>query len=168
MEFDQVIKIRRSIRKFKKEMPNMRLIEQCIEAACYAPSAHNMQPWKFVIVTDKQKIEALSKTQRYSAFLINAPVVIVVVGDEKLSRHWIEDCSNATMLLLLKAAELGLGACWNAVYSPETTEREHYVKNVLGIEEKHLRVLCNVGIGWPDEEPAAKKIKSVDEVIIRK
>jgi len=167
MQLDEAIRARRSIRKYKKEKPDMELIKKCIEAACWAPSAHNAQPWKFVIVTEKEKIRALSRTQKWSAFLVDAPCVIVVLADETKSRHWIEDCSCAVMLLMLKASELGLGTCWNAVYMPENTAREEYVKKVLGIENKNLRVLCNIGIGWPAEKPKPKQIKSFDEVIIK-
>lgn len=167
MELDKAIATRRSIRKFKKQVPGMKLIKKCIEAACHAPSAHNRQPWKFAIVEDPEQIEKLSKTQQWSAFLAGAPIVIVVLADESISAgaHWIEDCSNATMLLLLKANELGLGACWNAVYSPENKKREEYVKKILGVKDKGLRVLCNIGIGFPDEKPSKKKIKSFDEAV---
>lgn len=167
MEFDKIIEKRRSIRKYKKEKPDIKIIKRCIEAACHAPSAHNMQTWKFAIVTDIKKIEELSKTQKWSAFLVEAPYVIVVLADGTKSSHWFEDCSCAVMLLMLKAVDLGLGTCWNAVYSPENTKREEYVKNILGIKNKNLRVLCSIGIGWPDEKPAAKKVKSFDEVVLK-
>jgi nitroreductase len=167
MEFSKVIEARRSIRKYKKEMPSDDLIKQCIEAACYAPSAQNSQPWKFVIVKDREKILALSKTQPYSAFLVNAPVVIVALAEEEKSpRHWVEDLSCAIMLLMLKAAELGLGTCWNAVYSPESQKREEYVRNLLGIPKKY-RVLANIGLGFPDEKPGKKKVKSFEEAVLK-
>ena len=165
MELSEAIIARRSIRKYKREVPSDDLIKQCIEAACYAPSAKNSQPWKFVIVKDREKISALSKTQPYSAFLANAPVVIVALAEEEKSpRHWIEDLSCAIMLLMLKAAELGLGTCWNAVYSPENQKREEYVRKLLGIPEKY-RVLANIGLGFPDEKPGKKKIKSFEEAV---
>jgi nitroreductase len=166
MEVSEAIETRRSIRKYRKEVPSDNLIKQCIEAACYAPSAHNSQPWKFVIVKEKEKIEALSKTQPYSAFLYNAPVVIVALAEEQKSpRHWVEDLSCAIMLLMLKAHGLGLGTCWNAVYSPENQKREDYVRKVLGISNKY-RVLANVGLGFPDEKPGKKKVKDFEEATL--
>ncbi|MEM5835038.1 MAG: nitroreductase family protein [Candidatus Aenigmatarchaeota archaeon] len=164
MELLEVIKKRRSIRKYKKEAPSDELIKKCIEAACYAPSSRNSQPWKFLIVKDKEKILALSKTQPYSAFLANAPVVIVALAEEEKSpRHWVEDLSCAIMLLMLRATDLGLATCWNAVYSPENKEREDYVRKVLKISTKY-RVLANIALGYPDEKPSEKKIKSFEEV----
>lgn len=166
MELSEVIEKRRSIRKYKKEIPSDELIRKCIEAACYAPSARNSQPWKFVVVKDREKILALSKTQPYSSFLANAPVVIVALAEEEKSpRHWVEDLSCAIMLLMLKATELGLGTCWNAVYSPEDQKREEYVRKVLGIPRKY-RVLANIAVGFPDEKPEEKKIKSFEEAVL--
>ncbi|MEM5773191.1 MAG: nitroreductase family protein [Candidatus Aenigmatarchaeota archaeon] len=166
MELSEAIEKRRSIRKYKKEVPSDDLIRKCVEAACFAPSAHNSQPWKFVVVKDKEKILALSKTQPWSAFLAGAPVVIVALAEESKSpRHWIEDLSCAIMLLMLKAAELGLGTCWNAVYSPEDQKREDYVRKILGIPSKY-RVLANIGLGFPDEKPAKKKVKSFEEAVL--
>lgn len=164
MELSEVLEKRRSIRKFKKEVPSDDLIKKCIEAACLAPSSRNSQPWKFIIVKDKEKIKELSKTQPYSSFLENAPVVIVALAEEdKSPRHWVEDVSCAVMLLMLKATELGLGTCWNAVYSPENQEREDYVRKVLKISKRY-RVLANIALGFPDETPGKKKIKSFEEV----
>jgi len=166
MEVSEAIEARRSIRKYKKEVPSDDLVRQCIEAACYAPSAHNSQPWKFFIVKEKEKIEALSKTQPYSAFLSNAPAVIVVLAEESKSpRHWVEDLSSAIMLLMLKAYSLGLGTCWNAVYQPEDQKREDYVRKVLKIPGKY-RILANIGLGFPDEKPEKKKVKSFEEATL--
>ena len=159
MELDDAIKKRRSVRVYSERIPPVELIKKCIEAACQAPSAHNSQPWKFFIVTNKEKIEKLSRIQKYSTFLKNAPVVITVASQE--SAHFLEDCSCAIMLLMLKATELGLGTCWNAVYHPDTIEREEYVKEVLGVSD--YRIVANIGIGYPAEEPEEKRVKDFEE-----
>lgn len=165
-EISETIKTRRSIRKYKKEIPSEELIKRCIEAACHAPSSKDSQPWSFVLVRDKEKIRELSKTQPYSRFLENAPFVIVALADENKSNHWLEDCSCAIMLLLLEAHSLGLGACWNAVYLPGSQKREDYVKKVLNIPEKY-RVIANIGIGYPEEKPLTKRVKGFNEAVIK-
>jgi len=166
MEISEAIETRRSIRKYKKDIPSDGLIRQCIEAACFAPSAHNSQPWKFIIIKEKEKIEALSETQFYSKFLSNAPVVIVALAEEsKSSRHWVEDLSCAIMLLMLKARSLGLGTCWNAVYDPEDQKRENYVRKVLKIPDRY-RVLANISLGFPDEKREKKNIKNFEEATL--
>ncbi len=162
----EIIKTRRSIRKYKKEAPHEELIKRCIEAALYAPSARNSQPWHFIIVKDKEKIKNLSKTQPFTKFLEGAPYVIVALADEKKSNHWLEDTGCALMALLLEAHSLGLGACWGAVYHPEHRDRENHVRSVLDIPE-NLRIIACIGIGYPDETPSPKKIKSLDEAIIK-
>lgn len=161
----ELIKSRRSIRKYKKEPVSDELIKKCIESACYAPSAKNSQPWSFIVIKDSEKIKKLSKTQPYSKFLENAPCVIVALAEENKSNHWLEDCACAIMLILLEAHSLGLGACWNAVYKPDDISRENYVRKVLNIPDKY-RVIANIGIGYPDEKPTPKKVKSLNEAII--
>jgi len=163
MELLKAIETRRSVRKYKKDVPSDELIRQCIEAACFAPSARNSQPWKFVVVKDREKIKALSETRIYSAFLLNAPVVIVALADEQKSPNfWMEDLSCAIMLLMLRAHSLGLGTCWNAIYHPQESKNEEYVRKVLGIPEKY-RVLANIGLGFPDEKSGKKSVKSFEE-----
>ncbi len=159
MELDEVIKQRRSIRSYKKEAPDISLIKQCIEAACQAPSAHNSQPWHFVIVSNEDKKKELAKTHSHTSFLKDAPYVVTVLADESKSSHYVKDCSAAVMLFLLKAAELGLGACWTDASSQD---REDHIRKTLGLTNKY-RVLCNIPVGYPDEEPKEKGIMSFEE-----
>lgn len=163
MEFSEVIKKRRSIRRFKEEIPDINLIKKCIEAACYAPSAQNSQPWKFIVVKNRETIEKLSETQPYTKFLKEAPTIIVVLGDkEKSPNHWVEDCSCACILLMLQATELGLGTCWGAVYHPTDKTREEYVRKILKLPEKY-GVLNLIGIGYSGITPKEKVIKSFED-----
>ncbi|MEJ5227240.1 nitroreductase family protein [Thermodesulfovibrio sp.] len=166
MDIFDIIKNRRSIRKYKDEIPPEDLIKKCIEAALYAPSARNSQPWYFIIVKEKDKIAQLSKAQPYTKFLEGAPYVIVALADEKKSNHWLEDMGCAIMALLLEAHSIGLGACWGAIYHPDSMERENHVRQVLDVP-KNLRIIACIGIGYPDETPSSKKIKSLDEAIIK-
>lgn len=166
MDIFEIIRTRRSVRKYKNEPPSEEMIKKCIEAALYAPSARNSQPWSFVIIKDKETIQRLSKVQSYTKFLEGAPYVVVALADEKKSNHWLEDMGCAIMALLLEAHSLGLGACWGAVYHPENKDRENYVRDILKIPS-NLRIIACIGIGYPDETPSSKKIKSLDEAIIK-
>lgn len=163
MNVFEAICSRRSIRKWRNEVPREEAIRKCIEAALFAPSAHNSQPWKYLIVRNRDLIKKLSETQFYTKFLENAPIAIVCLADEKRSPgHWVEDVSLSVMLLMLEAHELGLGTCWGAVYQPGSQTREDYVRNLLNISSEY-RVLCILGIGYPDETPSPKKIKTFSE-----
>jgi len=164
MEMLEHLKKRRSIRKFLPKPVEDEKIKKLIEAATFSPSSMDLQPLKIFIVKNREIIEKLSKTQKYSDFLKNAPLVIVVTVDETLSsKHFVEDASIAAFAILLEASGLGLGACWNAVYLPENQKREEYVRNILKIP-KNYRVICNLGIGYPDEKPEEKTVKKFEDV----
>lgn len=167
MEVIEVIKSRRSIRKYKKEdIPNEKIL-QILDVARHAPSASNIQPWEFIIVRDKATKEKLSRVNVYGKFIADAPVAIVIIGDaSKSPGHWVEDCSLAVENLLLAAKALGIGGCWVAVFSLDSRglEREKAVKEILSIPEKY-RVLCIVPLGYPDEEPHPRNLRNLNEII---
>ncbi|MCI4438269.1 nitroreductase family protein [archaeon] len=167
MEVIDVIKSRRSIRKYKKEdIPNEKILK-ILDAARHAPSASNIQPWEFIVVRDKATKEKLSKVNVYGKFIADAPVAVVVIGDESRSPgHWVEDCSLAVENMFLAAKALGIGGCWVAVFSLDSRglEREKKIKEVLGIPEKY-RVLCVVALGYPDEEPTPRNLRELNELI---
>lgn len=144
-----LIKKRRSIRRYTSEPVSEADIQALLEAAMAAPSASNRQPWEFVVVRDPVLRRRLAETHPYSKMAAEAPVVFVICGREEQSHHWVEDTSAATENLLLAAAGLGLGAVWVAVYPG--ADREDYVRQVLNLPPD-LRVLCLVPLGHPAEE----------------
>jgi len=143
-----MIKKRRSIRKYTGQMVTDEQIRQLLEAAMAAPSASNIQPWEFVVVKDPDLKRQLAQTHTWSSMAADAAVVFVVCGDEPASHHWVEDTSAATENLLLAATALGLGAVWVGIYP--TAAREVHVRRVLDIPEE-IRVLCLVPVGHPAE-----------------
>jgi nitroreductase len=160
MDLSDVIKKRRSIRQYKKDDVDIKLIKQCIEAAVNAPSARNSQPWHFIVVKDKKKREQLSKTHGHSNFIADAPVIVTVLAEEEKSPgHYVMDCSAAIMLFLLKATELGLATCWT---DASTKERDEHVQKVLDLPSKY-RVICNIAVGYPDGPPNDKTLMTFEE-----
>ena len=143
-----LIKKRRSIREYTNQMVTDSDVKTMLEAAMAAPSANNSQPWDFIVVRSEELRQQLAKMKTWSYMCAGASVVFAVCGDEKRSRHWVEDTSAATENLLLAAAGLDLGAVWIAVY-PQPEYEEH-VRNLLGIPDT-LRVLCLVAVGHPAE-----------------
>lgn len=165
MEMLEHLRKRRSIRRFLPRPIDDDKIAKLITAATLSPSARNRQPWKFFVVKNKDTIIKLSKTQPYSAFLKGAQAVIVVAVDEKISEnHFVEDGSIAALSILLEATDLGLGACWNAVYYQKDETKEEYVRGVLNIP-KNYRIICNIGLGYPDEKTDEKEIKALKDII---
>ncbi|MEM2886251.1 MAG: nitroreductase family protein [Thermoproteota archaeon] len=161
----EAIKTRRSIRRYADREVERALVVQALDAARHAPSASNIQPWEFVVITDTGTKEKLSRVHKHSAFLKGAPVVVVVLGNERLSEHHFPvDCAAAIENLLLAAHGLGLGCCWVAVYSTRSTEREEAVRGVLEVGEEY-RIVAMVGMGYPGEVPKPRKMKELDEIV---
>ena len=108
-----LLRSRRSLRRFTDQPIEQEKLDLLLEAALRSPSSKGFNPWEFVVVRDKDRIQALSKAKSHGAtFLAGAPLVIVVCADSSKSDVWIEDASIATLLVHLEAADLGLGSCW--------------------------------------------------------
>jgi len=143
-----LIKARRSIRKYTSEPIADAQVQALLESAMAAPSASNLQPWEFVVVRDRGLCQKLAETHQWSRMCAGAAAVFVVCGQEKHSGHWVEDTSAATENLLLAITALGMGAVWVAVYPH--ADREAYVRQVLGVPDDR-RILCLVPAGHPAE-----------------
>jgi nitroreductase len=152
-ELLNLIKKRRSIRKYTAQSVTDEQIRQLLEAAMAAPSGSNIQSWEFVVVKDPDLKKRLAQTHTWSYMAADAAVVFVICGNESDSRHWVEDASAATQNLLLTVTALGLGAVWVGIYPG--TDREDHVRRVLGIPED-IRVLCLVPVGHPAESKSAR------------
>jgi nitroreductase len=159
MQTLEAIFTRKSIREYKPQPVPDELVQELLEAAMQAPSAGNQQPWHFIVVTDRKQLDALADAQPYGKMLHSAPLGIVVCGDTKLEKYrgfWVQDCSNATMNLLLAAHDYGLGAVWVGVYPVE--DRVADLKQILGLPDSVIP-LCVVPLGYPASrpEPAEKR-----------
>jgi len=154
----ETIMTRTSIRQYKDQPVEQEKIDIMLKAAMAAPTAVNLQPWHFIVITDKKVIDQLAGPQP-----TNAPLLIAVCGDtdkttmpdgkSKLPDFWVQDVSAATENLLLAAHALGLGAVWTGVYP--IMERTDEVANVLNCP-KNIVPLAVVRIGYPGESPEPK------------
>ena len=150
----ELLKSRRSIRRYKDiELENEKL-ENIIKSALLAPSSRGRRPWQFVAVTDKELLKKLSQCRQGSSqFLTNAALGMVIVADPELCDVWIEDCSIAATLIQLTAHSLELGSCWIQIrdrFHDESKKAEDFIKEVLDIPAKYT-VQCIIAIGYPDE-----------------
>jgi nitroreductase len=145
----QTIFARRSIRKYTSEPVSEGDIQTLLEAAMAAPSASNRKPWQFVVVTERERLDALADAHRHGKMLFDAPLCISVCGDlTEMERFWVQDCSAATENLLLAAVALGLGAVWLGVHPRD--ERVEAVRQILGLPE-HITPLNLISVGHPGE-----------------
>lgn len=160
-----VIQKRRSVRSYlDKPVPEEEL-NTVLEAGRLAPSAKNLQPWHFIVVTDRQKREVLSHG-RWAKFLKECPVVIVGCGDQTGSPKWFAvDVAIAMQQMVIAATSRGLGTCW--IGSFEEVE----VRKCLDIPERY-RVVAMLALGYPKDSldltariMGAKKRKPLDDIV---
>ena len=142
---------RKSIREFKDTEISQDKIEAMLKAAMQAPSANNQQPWNFIVVTDREKLDILSDMSRGSWPLKTAPLAIipVIIPTVKSPKMRVQDISAATQNILLEAVEQDLGAVWIGVHPLE--ERVELVTNLFQITEGYTP-FCIIAIGEPNQK----------------
>ncbi|MFW6437572.1 MAG: nitroreductase family protein [Armatimonadota bacterium] len=165
MDVMDAIQQRFSVRKFKDYEVEQKKIERVLEAARLAPSARNLQEWRFVVVTDPEMREALSEAANGQRFVAEAPAVIV--GCAVTSEHVMScglhcfpiDVSIAMAYITLAAVEEDLGTCWVGAFNSDR------VRNLLGIPNDVI-VVGLMPIGYPDAQAPPKKRMSLDEIMM--
>jgi nitroreductase len=159
-----LLRERRSIRKFTDQKIEEGTLDILIEAVLRSPSSRSINPWEFVVVTDKETIGALARSRSSgSSFLAGSPLAIVVCADPAKSDVWVEDASIAALLLHLCAADLGLGSCWIQIRKRQhdsQTDSDSYVKNILDIKPD-MAVEAIVAIGYKAEEKPGHAIDTL-------
>ena len=162
MELKEILLKRRSVRKFTQEAVSEEMINELLHAAMSGPSACNKRPWEFYVVTNEDKLKELKLKELKSSSMftkISAKLAIIVCGNlsnalpKQMAEYWIQDCSAATENILLRVADLGLGAVWCGIYPQKRAEKK--VQKILDIPENQIP-LNIIYIGHPDETPEAR------------
>ncbi len=158
--FMSLIQKRRSIRKFLPKPVEEEKIDLLIEAALRTPSSRGLNPWEFVVVTNRDLLEKLSNAKIHgSQFLKNAPLGIVVLADTDKCDVWVEDCSIASTFIFLAAESIELRSCWIQIRKRmhnESLSAEAYVSDVLNVPSKH-KIESIIAVGYPDETKSFHK-----------
>jgi nitroreductase len=153
--FYDLVKSRRSIRKFQSKEVEKGKIDIILKSALLSPSSRSRRPWEFIAVTDKDLLKKLSMCREHSSsFLADAPLGIVVIADPEACDVWIEDASIASIIIQLAAQSLGLGSCWIQVrerYGAGNVKAGDYIKDILDIPAKY-EVECMIAIGYSAED----------------
>lgn len=149
MDILDVIKSRRSIRRYTGEPVSEEDINRILEAGRWAPSANNSQPWEFIVLRSQETRNKLVSALPWGGFLNQAALGIAVVIDETASTHAVEDGAAATQNVLLEAHSLGLGACWIGSYG---SPHEASARKALNVP-RDKRLLSVIAIGHPAEAP---------------
>lgn len=168
MDVFEAIKNRRSIRAFTDQPISEKQIHRLIDAARWAPSAGNIQPWEFIVVKNAETKRKLAEAALKQTFIKEAPVVIVVCANEVRSGqgygargvnlYCLQDTAAATQNLLLAAHALGLAACWVGAFQEEEAKR------ILNTP-KGIRPVAIVPVGHAAEKPRAPPKRSIREIV---
>ncbi|MCD6368659.1 MAG: nitroreductase family protein [Thermoproteales archaeon] len=154
----EVIKKRRSIRRYKDKPLSKDQLMALLEAARLAPSAGNRQPWRFVVVVDPEKKIQLAKACRNQMFIADAGVIFVALSDPKASPRWHAlDTMIAIEHIVLTATDLGLGTCWIGAFNPEE------VRKIVEAPPE-LNVVAVLPVGYPAENPNPRDRKKLQEI----
>ena len=168
MDFLDVLKTRRSVRRYTSDEVTDDMLEQLIGAAMTAPSAGNQQPWQFIIVRDREKLATIPEFHPYCKMVVTAPVAVIVCGDpegKKWPDFWVQDCSAAIQNFLLAARDLGLGTVWTGVYPVET--RVNGCRELFSIPE-NIIPLAIIPVCFPAEENDFKEIGRYNPALIHR
>jgi Nitroreductase len=174
----EVIKARTSIRSFTGEKLTEDQIHTLLDAAMAAPTAADIRPWRFVVITDDEIKAGLYQGERHKKMVTEAGAVIIVCGEttrmvtprgaseesapeERPNPWWYEDCSAATENLLLAATALDLGAVWLSSYPNENSVAR--IKEYLGLPA-NVTPLAIVPVGVPAENPEPKDKWNPDNI----
>lgn len=151
---------RRSVRSFKSDSVDDKLIGVMLYSATHAPSSGNTQDWRFIVVKDEKTKKKLAEASLRQRFIANAPVVIVVCidkekaimryGERGETLYSVQDTANATMIMMLAAHALGLSTCWIGAFD------EDKVGHILELPNQ-LRPVVVMPIGYSDEIPKKPK-----------
>ncbi|VVB85018.1 Coenzyme F420:L-glutamate ligase [uncultured archaeon] len=153
MDVSEAIRKRSTVRQFRNGSLPDDVLDRIFEAARWAPSPFNTQPWEFVIIRDKETLRAISKYARYSGYLAEAPMAIAVIVPPVNSKFsWVESIGEprfaaamAVQNMMLAAWEMGIGTCWVSI------EREK-VREILDVPKTHF-VLTVMRLGYPEVMP---------------
>jgi len=159
MDALSVIKTRRSVRSFKDKPIPRDVLEDIIECARLAPTAMNLQPWGFVVVTDPGMRKKLAEIADYGKFIAQAPACAVVLCAD--SKYYLEDGSAAVENLMLGAWAHGVGSCWVA---GDKKPYANAVREMVGAPQNQ-KLVALIALGYPSEPPGTKTKRALSEVL---
>ncbi len=161
MEFNDILSMRRSVRKFNdKEVPSQ-VIDRLLDATLKAPSSRNSRSTNLMVIRDRECIASIANMRDYgSAFVKGAPVFILVMGDKSATDLWEVNCSISATILQLAATNEGLSSCWVHVDGrpqkkddPDGAQAIDHIRELVDIPAD-FGVLCGIALGYSDFTPA--------------
>ena len=175
MTFSELVRHRRSCRKFTDAPIPPETLRSILDDALTAPSSKNVRSTRFMVVGDPETLERISEMRDFgSSFVRGAKQAVVVLGDTQATDLWRENCAISATLLQLSAETQGLGSCWVHVHGrprlhdvPEGEQAEEYLARLLEVPEP-LGILCVVALGYPAEPPRPHRERDDSDKIVYK
>lgn len=154
----EVIEKRKSVRRYSDRPVERDILDAIVKVAETAPSSRNSKSSAFMIIEDKDTLEALSQMRDYGASpLRSAQAGILVMGDTSKTDLWVDNCAISATFVQLAVTAMDLVSCWIHVNGrpvlkdePEGAQAEDYVAELLGIKDG-LKPYCVVAVGYPEE-----------------
>jgi nitroreductase len=167
-DFNTLLINRRSYRKYADGPLAGDAVQLILEAALLSPTSKNKHSWEFVVVEDREMLAKLSRCKAQSAaFIADAALAVVVLGNPLETDAWIEDASIAAINMQLQAEELGIGSCWVQVRNrgfSETITSGEYINGILDVPMP-LEVLCVISFGNKEK---SRSPNNVDQLLWEK
>ncbi len=161
MEFKEVASTRRSVRKYSTRAVESSVIDQLLETTLKAPSSRNSHSTHFIVIRNAEKIKRIAQMRDYgSAFVKDAPIFILVLGDKSATDLWEVNCAISATVMQLTATDLGLSSCWVHIEgraqlkdNPQGAMAEEVVRAQVDIPDTY-GILCGIALGYSDFQPA--------------
>ena len=158
MDFLEVVEKRKSVRKYSDRPVERELLDAIVRVAQTAPSSRNSKSSAFLIVEDRDILDALSQMRDYGAGLLaGAQTAIVVMGDETKTDLWVDNCAISATFIQLAVTAMDLVSCWVHCNGrpckrnePDGTKAPDYVRELLGLKDG-MNPYCVIAIGYPEE-----------------
>ena len=150
MECLEVIKKRRSVRSYKNKPIAKDILEKLVDAARFAPTARNVQPWEFVVITDKAVLNKIAQLAENGRFVAGCAACIAIFCAE--TKYYLEDGCAATENMLIAATALGIASCWVA------GDKKPYcsdISNLLHVPST-FKLVSIISLGYPESGEAFK------------
>ncbi len=150
MDIIEAIKIRRSVREYKDKPISKEILQNLVDAARFAATARNIQPWEFVVITQPDTLNKIAEIAETGRFIAEATACIAVFCSD--TKYYLEDGCAATENILIAATSLGIGSCWVA------GDKKPYcsqINNLLNVPAS-FRLISLISLGYPVSEGAFK------------
>jgi nitroreductase len=148
----ELLKLRRSVRVFQNKKIPKNELEKIVDAARYAPTARNVQPWEFVVIENKDMLKELAGLAENARFMTQAAACIAVFCVD--TKYYLEDGCAATCNILLAATALGIGSCWVA---GDKKPYSGQIRTLLNASQD-MKLISLIALGYPQDKDAFREV----------